>query len=232
MEDIIQLKVEDRDNFIYLLVEQETKQCMLIDPAWDSEGIWDIIYEEQLELIGILITHAHHDHINAVNAFLKKEVTVFVSAKEYPLWKNAPKDAVLLQNGDEILFGSASIQMIETAGHTAGSCCYLWKNHLITGDTLFIYGAGNVKDETASAEALFNSLQKIKKLSPDLNIWCGHDYGVAETTTLKEQLNGNPFLMIDDKSAFIRFRTELASKVRSTPYAPISPQELKEILDA
>lgn len=230
--EIIQLKFEEKDNFIYIIADRETATAFVLDPAWDAEGIAGVLAEENLRLEGILITHSDHDHVNAVAELRggRTDIAVFVSAPAWEQWPDAPADAVLVADGDEIQLGRASLGVLMTPGHTAGSCCYHSGRDLLTGDTLFIYGAGNVRNPSASAAALFHSLQRLKSLDPQTRIWCGHDYGIAEMTTLAEQLAGNPFLMIDNEADFIRYRTELAARSRRVPYGPISRTELAAVL--
>lgn len=230
--EIIQLMVEDRDNFIHIIADRSTGSAFVADPAWDADGIRDVLEEEGLTLIGILITHSHHDHVNAVPALYGEGVTLFVSEAEHPHWPGCPEDAILVNDGDEIAFAGTSIGVIMTPGHTPGGCCYHIGSHLICGDTLFIYGCGRADLQGGDARALFRSLQKLKKLPASTRLWVGHHYGIAEESTLGEQLAGNPFLMIEDEDDFVRYRLEIAAKTRKAPYAPVSPEELRKALAA
>lgn len=230
--EIIQLITEDHDNFIYVIADRVHGEAMVVDPAWDSEGIKEILAEENLELVGILLTHSHHDHINAVMDLYNDNSSIFINAKEYPLWKDCPEDAILVSEGDEIQFADTTISVIDTPGHSAGSTCYRIGDDLITGDTLFIYGCGRADLAGGDAKALYHSLQKLKHLPPHTRIWVGHDYGITQESTLGEQLAHNPFLLINNEADFIRYRNELARKTRQIPYGPIQIQELQQILSS
>lgn len=230
--EIIQLITEDHDNFIYIIADRIHNEAMVVDPAWDSEGIKEILAEENLELVGILLTHSHHDHINAVMDLYHDNNSIFINAKEYPLWKDCPEDAILVSEGDEIQFADTTISVIDTPGHSAGSTCYRIGDDLITGDTLFIYGCGRADLAGGDAKALYHSLQKLKHLPPHTRIWVGHDYGITQESTLDEQLAHNPFLLINNEADFIRYRNELARKTRQIPYGPIQTQELQQILSS
>lgn len=229
--EIIQLIIEDHDNFIHVIADRQHRQAMVVDPAWDAEGIKEVLFEEDLRLVGILLTHSHHDHVNAVMDLYDEAVSLFINAKEYPLWKDCPQDAILLSEGDEIQFADTSIAVIDTPGHTAGGTCYRIGDDLITGDTLFVYGCGRADLPGGDAAALFHSLQKLKALPAQTRIWVGHDYGIVQESTLGEQFAGNPFLMIDNEADFIRYRNELAGKTRRMPYGPISREELAQVLN-
>ncbi|MDO4643156.1 MAG: MBL fold metallo-hydrolase [Cardiobacteriaceae bacterium] len=228
--DVITLMVEDHDNFIHILADRTHKEAMVVDPAWDAEGIREVLQEEGLTLTGILITHSHHDHVNAVRELYGSGVTLFISEAEYPYWPDCPKDAVLVTEGDEIAFADSSIGVIMTPGHTPGGCCYHLGNSLIVGDTLFIYGCGRADLQGSDPHELFHSLQKLKKLPSSTQIYVGHNYGIKEVSTLGEQLAGNPFLMIENEEDFVRYRMTLAGKTRKAPYGPISQAELDNVL--
>lgn len=230
--DIIQLITEDHDNFIYIIADRQHHEAMVVDPAWDAEGIKEVLAEENLQLVGILLTHSHHDHVNAVPALYDESVSLFINAKEYPLWKDCPEDAILVSEGDEIQFADTNISVIDSAGHTAGGTCYRIGDDLLTGDSLFIYGCGRADLPSGDAKALFHSLQKLKQLPPHTRIWAGHDYGIVQESTLGEQLAHNPFLMIDNEADFIRYRLEIAKKTRSMPFTPMQAAELADILEA
>lgn len=228
--DIIQLMVEDHDNFIHIIADRHNHEAMVVDPAWDADGIQEVLDEEGLTLTGILITHSHADHVNAVEKLYYDGVTLFVPEAEYPHWPGCPEDAILVADGDEITFAQTTIGVISTPGHTPGGVCYHIGQDLITGDTLFVYGAGRADLKGGDAQALYRSLQKLKKLPPATRLWVGHHYGIQEETTLAEQLAGNPFLIIDNEADFIRYRSEIASKTRKAPYDPISRETLQRDL--
>ena len=228
--EILTLIAEDHDNFIHILADRHTGEAMVVDPAWDAEGIREVLAEEGLMLTGILITHSHHDHVNAVRELYGERITLFISEAEQPHWPDCPEDAVLVNDGDEISFGGSSIGVIMTPGHTPGSCCYRLGGDLICGDTLFIYGCGRADLKGSDPHALYRSLQKLKTLPAATRLHVGHHYGIAETSTLGEQLAGNPFLLIDNEADFVRYRMELAAKTRHAPYGPISRDELERVL--
>lgn len=228
--EIITLIAEDHDNFIHILADRHTGEAMVVDPAWDAEGIREVLAEEGLMLTGILITHSHHDHVNAVRELYGERITLFISEAEQPYWPDCPEDAVFVNDGDEISFGGSSIGVIMTPGHTPGSCCYRLGGDLICGDTLFIYGCGRADLKGSDPHALYRSLQKLKTLPAATRLHVGHHYGIAETSTLGEQLAGNPFLLIDNEADFVRYRMELAAKTRHAPYGPISRDELERVL--
>ena len=94
--EVLTLIAEDHDNFIHILADRHTGEAMVVDPAWDAEGIREVLAEEGLMLTGILITHSHHDHVNAVRELYGERITLFISELEQPHWPDCPADAVLV----------------------------------------------------------------------------------------------------------------------------------------
>ena len=229
---VISLIVENHDNFIHILADTQTKQAMVIDPAWDAVGIMEEIQAEGLDLVGILLTHSHYDHINAVGELYQEGVSLFICEDEVPLWIDCPKDAVLLADGDQIQFGSSMISVIKTAGHTQGSVCYLLGDNLFTGDTLFIYGCGRTDLPSGDPKDLFNSLKKLKALpKPEkIKVWVGHDYGIVQESSLAEQIAHNPFLIPETEEDFVKVRTKIAPYL-PFPCQPIEKEDLKLLLE-
>ena len=80
--------------------------------------------------------------------------------------------------------------VLETSGHTAGSCCYLTENALFTGDTLFRGSIGRWDLPTGNFSQLINSIKKLAALDGDYKIYCGH----GEDSTLSRERSYNPYL--------------------------------------
>ncbi len=137
----------------------------------------------------ILLTHCHFDHIEGVN--VAKELwncPIVISESDAEglfdnrinlsgYWServvslNADKTVA---DGDEIVLGSETIKVIATPGHTKGSICYLWKNVLFSGDTLFTLSVGRSDLPTASPRELLASLHKLSKLDGEITVLPGH----------------------------------------------------------
>ena len=127
--------------------------------------------------------------------------------------------------------GEVEIQIIETPGHTAGGICYLLDEHLIAGDTLFVYGVGICSLAGSNPVKLFHSLNKLKnQVSDDIHLLCGHNYGSEITTTLAEQKRANPFLLIEDEETFVRYRMHVHDSTRTYPMSPMTLEEVNALL--
>ena len=123
----------------YLVVNEEEKQCILIDPAVYSGEIAEQIRREGLDLRAILLTHGHFDHIMGIDGFRKEfpEIPVYAHREEEALLKDASMNASLefgrqytfsgaayTEDGDVLDLAGMQFQVIHTPGHTIGGCCY------------------------------------------------------------------------------------------------------------
>ncbi len=223
-------KIGILENSIHFIFDKNTKECVIIDPAWESELFLNIISQYKSKLTQIWLTHWHHDHTNAVDELVEKTgAKVFIGKDECLL--NIDSQVSYLTDKDIINIGNTTAQVLFTPGHTNGGVSYLLNNRFIAGDTLFIYGAGHCQLPMANAGDFYNTMQRIKKKIPNnFYLHCGHDYGSKITTTMYEQKIGNPFLLIDNKDDFILYRELIHDKTRNFPMNFMSKDELFKVL--
>ncbi len=224
------LSLGPMDNFIHLIIDEQSCEAFVIDPAWDSQAILDELDNQGVNLVGILLTHSHADHISAVkDLLLVVQVPVYISQEEYQLGYIKLDNPTFVTDNQYLLLGKSRVQVIATAGHTIGSVCYYVAPHLICGDTLFIDGCGRCNFAESDVEKMWESLQRIKTLPDDTTLYCGHHYGQKNTDNLGNQKKTNPYLLIDNKDFFIDFRMNLQGQYRSIPFTPSSLSEMREI---
>lgn len=181
----------------YLLVSNE--QAALVDPGSNAKAILRKLEESGARLAYILLTHAHFDHMGAVREVLQKfPVPVYLHESERDFPGDPAKNAAFLiradlrfpapdrffAGGEEIPLGKEHIKVLHTPGHTAGSCCFLAGEHLVTGDTLFADGVGRTDLYSGDANSLLASLISLKNLSDNLTVYPGH----GASATLGEAL--------------------------------------------
>ena len=219
------------DNFGYLVVDTESGTAATVDPAWDADTIEARAKALGARITEVWLTHTHYDHINALDAF--RELPVHIAAAEAPFWERqyatggmdctvAPPDSLVLhEDGDILTLGDTQMQWLVTPGHSPGSSCLVLSHDALVADTLFVYGCGRCDLDGSDPVAMYHSLTRLKSaLAPELVIHPGHDYGVAATSTVAEQLAGNPFLMFDDAAAFSQYRMHDHGTLRSQPFGP------------
>ena len=219
---IEQFRVGPMDNFGYLVVDVASGTAATVDPAWDAAEIRRRADALGARIAEVWLTHSHADHVNALDAF--EDLPIRISRAEAGFWKDAPasvRGATLHDDGDAHRLGDTAVTWRVTPGHTPGSACLVLERDALTADTLFVYGCGRCDLAEGDPRAMFASLTRLKSLLPgDVAIRPGHDYGSAPTTTMADQLAGNPFLMFDDEDAFVRYRMEDHGRLRSQPYGP------------
>ena len=226
--EIATLELGPMENFIYLITDTSTRQAAVVDPAWDTKKIIECAESNNITISDILLTHSHHDHINGVEDILNySDPELHLLKPEADFWSAALEKPTLHHGGDQITLGETTINTLHTPGHTPGSACYLLDQDIITGDTLFVFGCGRCDLQGGDPEVMFNTLKKLKsELSSETIIHPGHNYAEKQTTTVSEQIDGNPFLHFDDCDGFVNYRMHEHDKVRNTPYQHVHKHDL------
>ncbi len=183
---------------------EEDGKCFIIDPGSQKNRLIDYVESKKLEVVGILLTHGHFDHIGALDVF---DVPVYLHKNELELIADVringfvhygmemPYDMsaiklVPIQDGDKIKLGEKEIEVILTPGHTAGSVCYKLDDDIFSGDTVFAGSVGRWDFPTGDPEMLKKSVVALIDSYPDnVKIHPGH----GESTTIAEEKRANQF---------------------------------------
>lgn len=190
-----------QDNYIWLI--HNDQNSIIVDPG-DAGPVISALERKNLNLVAILITHHHADHIGGVMALQEKypHIKIFAPQKDKYEFVN-----ISLKNGDEINIPELQInyKIIEIPGHTRGHIAYYDKKNLFCGDTLFACGCGKIFDGTH--EQMYNSLKKISALPKDTKIYCAHEYTKKNITFA---------LSLDPDDTNLKLRKESLSNVTNT----------------
>ena len=193
-------------NFVYLLGDDQRRECVVVDPAWDISGILDEIDRQELRLTGALVTHYHPDHVGGdlfghhidglAELMRLRPVKVYVNQLEAEgirlVTGLSDTDMIKVAGGDQVEVGSGSLTFLHTPGHTPGSQCFLLGSSLVSGDTLFIGGCGRVDLPGGNAEQLYYSLtQVLGKLPDDTELFPGHNYATRPSSTIGRERQEN-----------------------------------------
>jgi hydroxyacylglutathione hydrolase len=215
------LELGQMENFVYLIQDHSSKKVAVVDPAWEVPKVIALAQHQGFQITDVLLTHSHYDHTNGLNELLNiYDAQVHLLEIEAQFWGQQLRNPNLHKDGDIISIGDTKITVLHTPGHTPGSACYSLDGHLMTGDTLFVYGCGRCDLDGSDPEQMYHSLERLATLiSNQTVIHPGHHYAKKPSSTLAEQLDGNPFMHFDNKEDFIRYR--MYDHNRETPYSPV-----------
>ncbi len=177
-------------------------KCIFIDPACKIDKLYPFL--ENKELLAVLLTHGHFDHIKACNDLYKKyAVPIYIhdadvemakdgkTGKEFGLQfvptLNVPVKKIAEKNYE---IGPFKFEVLFTPGHSKGSVCYLFEDCIFTGDTLFKMACGRTDLQGGSNSEIKQSLRILSGLNPNLVVYPGHD----ESSTLAFEIENNPYM--------------------------------------
>ena len=194
-----QFEIGDMRNFIYLIMDWETRQAAIVDPQADLSVPLRVLAENGFTLSAVLLTHSHHDHIAGVPELARRlpPLPIYIHVADSFRLKSLPQQDRLkfLNDQDQLKIGNLVLTAFHTPGHSAGELSYFLsadRPYLFTGDTIFIRDCGRTDFPTGSNEEMFASIQKIKLLPPETVFLPGHHYARECATTLETELRESP----------------------------------------
>lgn len=196
---------KDTATFSYVVSDDATKQCAIIDSVLDydifsgrtsntsADKLIEYVKANNLNVEWILETHAHADHITASNYLKSKlggKIAIGENIKEViKFWvdvfntqNDTPLDGSqfdhLFKDGEEFKIGNLKVRVISTPGHTPACVSYLIEDCIFSGDVIFTPKMGTARTDFpgGSARTLYHSIQKILSLPDSTKIFIGHDY--------------------------------------------------------
>lgn len=197
----IQLFDPASSTYTYVLFDQVSREALIVDPVDEQiERDLAILREYGLKLVWTVETHAHADHITSAGRLAE----LAGARTAAPLGCGIGTAGVQLRDGDTLPFGAEVLKALHTPGHTAGSMCFVWRDHVFTGDTLLIQGCGRTDFQSGSAEALYRSITRVLFSLPDsTTVWPGHDYQGRSHSTIGLEKAGNPRVAGKTEAEFV-----------------------------
>ncbi|MBL4864302.1 MAG: MBL fold metallo-hydrolase [Rhodobiaceae bacterium] len=233
---------EPTNTISYLVVDPTTAKAVIIDPVLDfdpaaaqtSTQSADLLLAEvdkhHLDIIFILETHIHADHLSAAH-YLKSKLTAPVAVGgqipsvqkvfepiyhfPYPFIPDGSQFDKLFKDGETFAIGALEAKVIATPGHTPACVSYAIGDALFVGDTLFMpdYGTARCDFPGGNPETLYDSIEKILSLPDETRIFLCHDYPPADRsptweTTVAAQKSENIHIAGKTRSEFAALRRE------------------------
>ena len=197
----------------YLVGDSETREAVIIDPAWDGARLTEVVRDGGWKLIAVWLTHAHFDHfagladlLEGLEGELPEDFYVGMHPKDLPLWKvrggavmfgvqvkKAPRPGHEFQEGQELGVGDYQFIVHHAPGHSAGHVIFHCPQEkvLFSGDVIFNQGIGRTDLLGGSYQTLMESIRTwVLPLPDETRIYSGH----GPATTVGDEKNNNPFL--------------------------------------
>jgi len=188
---------------------QETMQAAIIDPGDEAEKILQSVADSNLEVKTIINTHGHFDHVSANKGIhAATNAPILIHALDAPMlehisasaanWglsaENSPVPDRTLNDGDTIVFGKITLNVLHTPGHTPGGISLFTEGHVFVGDTLFAGSIGRTDFPGGDFTTLKSSIQdKLFTLGDDVRVYTGH----GPETTIGHEKQHNPFVGVN-----------------------------------
>jgi hydroxyacylglutathione hydrolase len=212
-------------NFAYLVGDLDARECVVVDPAWDVDGLIAAAAADGMTITGALVTHYHPDHCGGsifgfdIQGIAELGAKCGCKAHVHRLESDGVRmvtglsksDLVEHDSGDKVRVGGIEIELLHTPGHTPGSMCFRVaglthgeEEALLAGDTLFLQGCGRVDLPGGDAEQMFRTLnERLATLPAQTLLLPGHAYG-GERATLGQVRRTNPTLQLTTLQSFLR----------------------------
>jgi len=213
-----QIQIGPMANYVYLLGDPDTREAMIVDPAWDVLALLDILDQDDMKLVGALVTHYHPDHIGGdfmgehiqgISELLSQRAAkIYIHKEEAPYVARSTglerSDYAAVDGETTVEIGRIPVRFLHTPGHTPGSQCFLVDGNLVSGDTLFIGACGRVDLPGSNPSDLYYSLtRKLKALPDDTVVLPGHNYAPQSSSTIGREKRSNIFMRFASLEQFL-----------------------------
>ena len=193
--EITTLTLGDYMTNCYILRQEASSKCLIIDPGYEAGRILSVLQQKQLEPEAILLTHGHFDHVGAVQDLAAEtDCDVYIAEADLSLPPMITNGKLYYTHtypaSGTLNLAGLAIRVLPTPGHTPGSVCLLVGDTMFSGDTLFQGSCGRTDLPGGSWEQIAASLKTLAALPGDYRVLPGH----GGETTLDRERQSNPYL--------------------------------------
>lgn len=179
----------------YILRQEASSKCLIIDPGYEAGRILSVLQQKQLDPEAILLTHGHFDHVGAVQDLAAEtDCDVYIAEADLSLPPMITNGKLYYTHtyptSGTLNLAGLTIRVLPTPGHTPGSVCLLVGDTMFAGDTLFQGSCGRTDLPGGSWEQIAASLKTLAALPGDYRVLPGH----GGETTLDRERQSNPYL--------------------------------------
>ena len=202
-----QIRAGGDRNFAYLIGDEATREAAIVDPSYAPELALELATRQGLSVRYVISTHSHPDHVDG-NAYVLERTR----ASEV-LYESSPHPSqVRVKDNGELSVGAINLRFLHTPGHIPDHVCVLFGEKLLTGDILFVGKVGGTGGHFVGSDPKqeWESLQRLMKLDASIEVWPGHDYGVAPSSTIGKEAATNPFLLCKNLEEFLYLKDHWA----------------------
>ncbi len=176
------LPVGQLETNCYVVTNEKTLECVVIDPGDESNTILDYLEDNRLRCVAVFLTHGHYDHVGAVEGVTEETgATVYMNREDdhsvrgdYHFPFTLPAGGRYYRDGDRLELAGLVFDVIGTPGHTPGGVTIRCENALFTGDTLFKGSCGRTDLPGGDTEEELASLKKLCLLPGEYEVYPGH----------------------------------------------------------
>lgn len=192
------LQVGHLETNCYIVTDESTLSCAVIDPGDESNTILDYIEPNNLKVKAVFLTHGHFDHTRACDAVSEETgAPVYIHRDDFAQNGDpdhyrymSDGDVFFYKEGDFFDIGSLRFEIMETPGHSKGGVTIRCGSALFVGDTLFKDSCGRTDLPGGDMDVLLRSLYRLWALDGDYEVYPGH----MEATTLDRERRFNYYM--------------------------------------
>ena len=179
----------------YIIHDEASKRCCIIDPGYDADFILEKLDALGLTPDAILLTHGHFDHVGAVKELAAEtQCDVYIHPEDLsmpPMMTAGPLYYTkTYAEGSQLKLAGLEITVLHTPGHTPGSVCLLAETAIFSGDTLFQGSCGRTDLPGGDWATIVKSLKRLAALEGNFWVFPGH----GPSTTLRDEKKYNPYM--------------------------------------